>query len=236
MPTDLVSRPPYNRKLIEGLYMKFCSHCGAAVTLCIPEGDSIPRFVCGKCAAIHYENPKLIVGCIPEWNDRILLCRRAIEPRHGLWTVPAGFMENGETTTDGAMRETMEEANARVDILGLYAVYNIPHINQVYMLFRARLLDLDYHAGAETLETRLFEEHEVPWSELAFATVRNTLTRYFVDRKAGMFPFHMGTIEPMNASAPNLMPAPDRSFATENVTEYRESENGNAGPAGGCKP
>ena len=135
------------------------------------------------------------MGCIPEWEDRILLCKRAIEPRYGLWTVPAGFMENGETTFQGAARETLEEANARVDVGPLYAVYNIPHINQVYMLFRARLLDTDFSAGAETLETRLFSETEIPWDELAFATVRNTLNHYYGDRKLGEYKFHMGTIE-----------------------------------------
>jgi ADP-ribose pyrophosphatase YjhB (NUDIX family) len=186
--------------------MNFCSDCGAPVALRIPAGDNVPRYVCGACGIVHYENPKLIVGCIPEWEDRILLCRRAIEPRRGLWTVPAGFMENGETTATGAMRETQEEANARVDIVGLYAVYNIPHINQVYMLFRARLLDLDFSAGEETLEARLFREDEIPWNELAFATVRNTLTRYFADRKSGEFRVHMGTIGPMRAAAPAAAP------------------------------
>ena len=135
--------------------MKFCSQCGAAVSSRIPDGDTLPRYVCDSCHTIHYQNPKMVVGCIPEWEDKILLCRRAIEPRHGLWTVPAGFMENGETTDQGALRETLEEANARVEIGSLYALYNIPHINQVYILFRARLLDLDFKAGAETLEDRL---------------------------------------------------------------------------------
>ena len=123
--------------------------------------------------------------------------RRAIEPRYGLWTVPAGFMENGETTLQGAARETLEEANARVEIDSLYALYNIPHISQVYLLFRARLLDLDFSPGEETLELRLFTETEVPWNEIAFATVRNTLKHYFEDRRKGNFPFHMGTIEPV---------------------------------------
>lgn len=175
--------------------MKFCSNCGTAVTLKIPPGDSLPRHVCDACGTIHYQNPKMIVGCIAEWENRILLCRRAIEPRHGLWTVPAGFMENGETTAQGAVRETLEEANARVEIGPLYAMYNIPHINQVYILFRARLLDLDFSAGAETLETRLFDEADVPWESIAFATVRNTLTHYYADRKAGEYRFHLGTIE-----------------------------------------
>ena len=177
--------------------MKFCSQCGARVELRIPEGDTLPRFVCGSCHTIHYQNPRMIVGCIPEWEDRILLCRRGIEPRYGLWTVPAGFMENGETTYQGAVRETLEEANARIEIGALYALYNIPHISQVYILFRARLLDLDFKAGAETLEVRLFAESEVPWDQIAFATVRNTLTRYYGDRRSGKYKFHMGTIEPL---------------------------------------
>ncbi|MEO8156468.1 MAG: NUDIX hydrolase [Betaproteobacteria bacterium] len=177
--------------------MEYCSACGARVEQRVPPGDTLPRDVCASCGIVHYENPKMIVGCIPEWENRILLCRRAIEPRHGLWTVPAGFMENQETTAEGAMRETLEEANARVEILGLYALFNIPHINQVYMLFRARLLDADFSAGAETLETRLFAEDEIPWDEIAFITVRRTLRHYFDDRRAGEFRFHMGTIDPM---------------------------------------
>jgi ADP-ribose pyrophosphatase YjhB (NUDIX family) len=177
--------------------MNFCSACGAQVEHRVPPGDSFPRHICTKCGIIHYENPKMVVGCIPEWENRILLCRRAIEPRHGLWTVPAGFMENGETTAEGALRETLEEANAKVEMLGLYALFNIPHINQVYMLFRARLLDLDFSAGAETLETKLFEEEEIPWDQIAFVTVRRTLKHYFNDRRAGEFRFHIGTIEPM---------------------------------------
>jgi ADP-ribose pyrophosphatase YjhB (NUDIX family) len=175
--------------------MNFCSNCAAPVSLKVPVGDTLPRYVCDACNTVHYQNPRMVVGCIPEWEDRILLCRRAIEPRYGLWTVPAGFMENGETTLQGAARETLEEANARVDIVQLYALYNIPHINQVYMLFRAKLLDAGFSAGAETLETRLFVENEIPWEQLAFATVRNTLTHYFADRKTGEFKFHMGTIE-----------------------------------------
>jgi ADP-ribose pyrophosphatase YjhB (NUDIX family) len=181
--------------------MKFCSDCGALVSSKVPAGDNRPRWVCDACGTIHYQNPKLVVGCIPEWEDRILLCRRAIEPRHGFWTVPAGFMENGETTVAGAARETLEEANARVDNLTLYAVYNIPHIDQVYMLFRAQLLDLDFHPGDETLETRLVREDEVPWDQLAFVTVRNTLRHYYADRQRGEYRVHMGTIEPMGHPA-----------------------------------
>ncbi|HEV7802061.1 MAG TPA: NUDIX hydrolase [Burkholderiales bacterium] len=182
--------------------MNFCSNCGAPVTLKVPPGDSLPRHVCDACNTIHYRNPNIIVGCIPEWEDKILLCRRSIEPRYGLWTVPAGFMENGETTFNGAARETLEEANARVEVGPLYALYNIPHINQVYILFRARMLDLEFSAGAETLETRLFTELEIPWDELAFATVRNTLRHYYADRSKGSFGFHMGTIERPPAGSP----------------------------------
>lgn len=177
--------------------MKFCSNCGAGVSRRVPPGDTLPRFVCDSCHAIHYQNPRMVVGCIPEWEDRILLCRRGIEPRHGLWTVPAGYMENGETTAQGAERETIEEANARIEMGPLYALYNIPHINQVYLLFRARLLDTDVRAGTETLDVRLMTESEIPWDEIAFASVRHTLMQYYRDRRAGHFPFHMGTIEPV---------------------------------------
>ena len=173
--------------------MKFCSNCGAPVALKVPPGDNLPRHVCDACETIHYQNPRMVVGCIAEWEDRILLCRRAIEPRHGLWTVPAGYMENGETTVEGAARETLEEANARVEVGPLYALFNIPHISQVYMLFRARMLDTDFSAGAETLEARLFAEGEIPWDEIAFATVRQTLNHYFNDRRRGEYKFHMTT-------------------------------------------
>ena len=179
--------------------MNFCSECGARVSLRIPDGDSLQRHVCDACSTIHYENPKMVVGCIAEWEDRILICRRAIEPRYGLWTVPAGFMENGETTAQGASRETLEEANARVEIKQLFALYNIPHINQVYMLFRAQLLDLDFSPGTESLEVKLATQAEVPWDQLAFPTVRNTLTHYYDDRAKGHFGFHMGTIERMKS-------------------------------------
>ncbi|MBC7779469.1 MAG: NUDIX hydrolase [Proteobacteria bacterium] len=188
--------------------MNFCSHCSARVSVKVPAGDSLPRYVCDACGTIHYQNPKLVVGCIPQWEERILLCRRAIEPRRGLWTVPAGFMENGETTMAGAARETFEEARARVDMLQLFALYNIPHISQVYVLFRAALRDLDFSAGEESLEVRLFTEEEVPWEEIAFATVRHTLRHYFDDRRRGHFEMHVGTIEPPVPAAPPVPRAP----------------------------
>ncbi|MCA1979181.1 MAG: NUDIX hydrolase [Thiobacillus sp.] len=174
--------------------MNFCSECGSAVVLRVPDGDHLPRHVCPDCGTIHYQNPKMVVGCIPEWEDKVLLCRRAIEPRYGLWTLPAGFMENGETTREGAARETWEEAGARIEIGGLYTLFNLPHINQVYLMFRARLLDLDFQPGIESLEAKLFSEAEVPWDEIAFRTVRQTLELYFSDRRAGGFDFHFGDI------------------------------------------
>jgi ADP-ribose pyrophosphatase YjhB (NUDIX family) len=174
--------------------MKFCSTCGAPVAYTIPQGDSLPRHVCSACNSIHYQNPRIVVGCIPEWQDKILLCRRAIEPRYGLWTLPAGFLENGETLQEGAARETIEEARAKVEIGELFTVYNLPRVNQVYMLFRARLVAPEFSAGVESLDARLFSETEVPWNELAFATIRGTLTHYYEDRKASAFRFHIGTI------------------------------------------
>jgi ADP-ribose pyrophosphatase YjhB (NUDIX family) len=183
--------------------IRFCSRCGHGVTLRVPPGDHLPRHVCDACGTVHYENPKMVVGCIAEWDDaRILLCRRAIEPRRGLWTVPAGFMENGETSAQGAARETLEEANARVEVIGLYALYDIPYIHQAYLLFRARLLDLDFHPGEESLETVLVAEADIPWDTLAFATVRRTLQRYFADRAHGEYRFHTGVIEPTPGVAP----------------------------------
>lgn len=179
------------------LEVKFCSACGAPVELRQPPDDNRLRHVCTTCGVIHYQNPKLVIGAIPEWRDgRILLCRRAIEPRHGLWTLPAGFMENGETTTEAAIRETLEEANARIAIGELYSMYNLPYINQVHLLFRARLLDTDFFPGAESLEVQLFDESEIPWGELAFRPVRFTLEHYFADRKAGHFSFHAGDLMP----------------------------------------
>ena len=175
--------------------MNFCSECGNAVEVSIPEGDNRPRHVCPSCGAVHYQNPKVVVGCIPVWKDRVLLCRRAIEPRYGLWTVPAGFMENGETSQQGAARETLEEACARVDVEGLYTLFNLPYINQVYLLYRSRLLDLDFAAGEESLEVALFREQEIPWEALAFPVIRESLRLFFADLPQGRFPLRGGTIE-----------------------------------------
>ncbi len=174
--------------------MNFCSHCGTPVRVEVPAGDNRPRHVCPGCGAIHYHNPKMVVGCIPEWEDKILLCRRAIEPKYGLWTLPAGFMENGETTAEGAARETLEAAGARVDLLGLYSMISLPDINQVYLVFRAKLLHMDFAPGEESLEAALFGEQEIPWDDLAFRTIQRTLMHYYADRKKGEYPMHMGEI------------------------------------------
>jgi len=181
--------------------MKYCSNCSASVVLMIPEGDSLPRYVCNTCNIIHYQNPKMVVGCIPEWEDKILLCKRAIEPRKGWWTLPAGFMENNETLAQAAARETLEEANARVEIGDLYAVYSLPHISQVYSIFRAKLLDLDFKPGIESLEVKLVSEQEIPWEEMAFRVIHDPLRQYFKERSQGKFGLHVGVInKTMNAS------------------------------------
>lgn len=174
--------------------MKYCSNCGAKVALRIPKGDDRERYVCDECGIIHYQNPKVVVGCIPEYGDQILLCKRSIEPRYGFWTVPAGFLENGETVSDGAKREVLEEAKARVEILGLYTVFDLTDINQVYLLFRSRLLDLDFGAGEESLEVKLYMEDDIPWDEIAFMPIKESLRLYFKDRENDRFPLHMGRI------------------------------------------
>ena len=176
--------------------MNFCSNCGSGeIALRVPDGDTLPRFVCAACDAVHYQNPKVVVGCLPEHGDQVLLCKRAIEPRHGKWTLPAGFLENGESLGTGAARETLEEANARVEVGDLYTVISLPYINQVYVMFRARLTDLRFGPGPESLEVRLFREEDVPWEELAFRTITRTLRTYFLDRRLGAFATHVSTIE-----------------------------------------
>lgn len=177
--------------------MKFCSQCGANVSLRVPSGDSRPRFVCDQCQTVHYQNPRIVAGCLPVWEGRILLCRRAIQPRQGFWTLPAGFMENGETLEQAAARETLEEANARVHGLQLYTVFDLPHISQVYIFFRAELADLDFSAGEESLEVQLFEESDIPWGELAFPTVGRTLEYFLADRVLQKYPIRNEGILPM---------------------------------------
>ncbi|HXF94367.1 MAG TPA: NUDIX hydrolase [Nitrospiraceae bacterium] len=176
--------------------MKFCSQCGAPVIRKVPPGDNLPRFVCEACQAIHYQNPKIVAGCIPEWNGSILLCRRAIEPRSGLWTFPAGFMEIGESAEQAALRETLEEAHADVEIASLYAVFSLPHISQVYMVFRGLMRSPDFKAGAESLEVQLFAPETIPWGLLAFPVIQETLARYVRDLEQGCFMLHVGSVMP----------------------------------------
>ncbi len=161
--------------------MRFCSLCGGSVEWKIPLGDNRERYVCQACEYIHYENPKVIVGCLPYWNDQVLLCKRAIPPREGWWTIPAGFLENGETVEEGALRETQEEANADVEIIRLFSFASIPRINQVYMIFLAHLKNINFSAGPESLEVKLFRPSEVVWETLAFPSVTLSLERYFAD-------------------------------------------------------
>ncbi|MCO5171821.1 MAG: NUDIX hydrolase [Planctomycetes bacterium] len=162
--------------------MKFCSTCGAPVEVRVPPGDDRPRHVCSGCGEVHYVNPRVVVGSVCAWEERLLLCRRAIEPRRGLWTLPAGFLEQGETTAEGARREAWEEARARIDVRDVLAVYDLPHISQVQVFFRAPLLAPDVEAGPESLEVGLFAWDAVPWDDLAFPTVRWALRHYHATR------------------------------------------------------
>ncbi|MFP3518554.1 NUDIX hydrolase [Pseudomonas sp. SIMBA_077] len=182
--------------------MKFCSQCGNSVSQRIPEGDSRLRYVCDHCHTIHYQNPNIVAGCLPTWGTQVLLCRRAIEPRKGYWTLPAGFMENGETVEQAARRETHEEACAQVQQLAIYTLIDVPHINQVHIFYRAQLQSLDFAAGEESLEVRLFDEADIPWSELAFRTVSRTLECFFSDRQTQSYPVRSEAVPPL----PELLP------------------------------
>ena len=167
--------------------MNVCSQCGASVARKVPEGDNRERFVCDACDTVHYQNPRIVTGCLATWEDRVLLARRAIEPRAGYWTLPAGFLENGETPAAGAARETLEEAVAEVEIIDLYTMFSLPHISQVYCFYRATLPEPRFAAGTESTDVRLFAEHEIPWEELAFPVIRDTLKYFFEDRARGHF-------------------------------------------------
>jgi ADP-ribose pyrophosphatase YjhB (NUDIX family) len=177
-----------------GEILNFCSLCGSGLVEKRPRDDDRHRHVCSECGTVHYQNPKIVTGCLPVWQDSVLLCRRAIEPRSGYWTVPAGFMELDETVQQGAIRETWEEARARVELLAPYSMFNLVHVNQLYIIFRARLKDLDFRPGPESTEVRLFTEREIPWDDLAFQTVRYTLEFFFADQPGGRFPLRTGTI------------------------------------------
>ena len=166
--------------------MKYCPNCASNLTVKIPVDDSRERYVCEACGSIHYQNPRNVVGTIPVYGEQVLLCRRAITPRHGYWTLPAGFMELGESTSHGAARETLEEAGAIVEIGPLYSLLNVPHAEQVHLFYLATMTSPQFAAGEESLEVALFHEHEIPWDELAFPTVKQTLTWFFADRAAGV--------------------------------------------------
>ena len=170
--------------------MKFCSDCGSAVSLQIPEGDDRQRHVCDGCGAIHYLNPRVIVGCLVTSGDKVLLCRRAIEPQINLWTLPGGFMENGETLAEGAARETFEEAAAKAVNLQLYRMFDVAHIDQVYVMFRGEL-EGGFAPGIESFEVKLFDEKDIPWDQIAFPVMTDTLVEYFEDRKSGVFPVRL---------------------------------------------
>ncbi|MEF7617371.1 NUDIX hydrolase [Aquincola sp. MAHUQ-54] len=174
--------------------IKHCRACGNAVAYRIPADDNRERAVCPACGTIHYENPLNVVGTVPWWDDQVLLCKRNIEPRYGFWTLPAGFMELGETTAQGAARETDEEAGAHIEMGPLFSVMNVMRVGQVHMYYLARLLDTEFDPGPESIEARLFREDEIPWDEIAFRTVRETLRRYFDDRRAGRFGVHTADI------------------------------------------
>ncbi len=170
--------------------MKYCSDCGAAVEHKIPPGDHLPRAVCPACRTVHYHNPKVIVGCIPEWGEQILMCKRAIEPRLGLWTFPAGFLEQHESSGQGAAREALEESRAIVTIGELFVVINVPYVSQVYMVHRAKLTAPQFGPTSESSEVVLMREDEIPWERIAFPTIWHSLKFFYADRKAGCENFH----------------------------------------------
>jgi ADP-ribose pyrophosphatase YjhB (NUDIX family) len=180
--------------LARGRSFRHCRACGSPVEYRVPPGDNAERAVCTVCATVHYENPLNVVGAIPVWGDQVLLCRRAIEPRYGLWTLPAGFLELGETLEQGAIRETLEEAGARVQLQGLYSVLSVVRVGQVHLFYRAELLDIDFSPGEESLEVALFREAEIPWDELAFRTVSQTLRWFFDDHRRSQFGLHCADI------------------------------------------
>lgn len=169
---------------------KFCSQCGTAITRLIPPDDNRMRDVCDSCGAVHYQNPRNVVGVLAIWEDKVLLCRRAIEPRFNKWTLPAGFMELGETTAQGAMRETQEEAGAQIELGPLYTVIDVPYAEQVHFFYLAKAVSPDLFPGPESLEAGFFKLSDIPWTDLSFRTVITTLEHYMEDVKKGQFPVH----------------------------------------------
>lgn len=180
--------------MLHGRSFKHCKACGGPVEYRVPADDNRDRATCTLCGHVHYENPLNVVGTVPVWGQQVLLCRRNIEPRYGLWTLPAGFMELGETTAEGAVRETVEEAGARIELQELFTLINVARVGQVHLFYRARLQDTHFDPGPESIEARLFHEHEIPWDEIAFRTTRETLRMYFADCKHGRFELHVADI------------------------------------------
>lgn len=174
--------------------MKYCSECGGRIARRTPYGDRVPRYVCDSCQTIHYQNPRVIVGCIAEWRGRILLCRRAIQPRYGYWTIPAGFLENEESSVDGAIRETWEETGTQIEIDGLYSVFDVTEVHQVYLIYRAHLLSPWFNPGSESLEVRLLRPDEIPWDRLSYPAVKRILERYIEERETGCFGIYVGSL------------------------------------------
>ena len=207
----MTQSPARNARERQALYnhhpgQSFCSHCGAPTRRAIPEGDARERVMCTQCNAVHYRNPRIVIGTVPVWGDerepkslQVLLCKRAIEPRYGWWTLPAGFLENEEPLTVGAAREAHEEANATLDVGDLFSVIDVPAVHQVHMFYRARLVSLAFSAGEESLDVGLFKLSEIPWDEIAFPTVKTTLKRFVEDVElvaaGGRFGLHMKTLE-----------------------------------------
>lgn len=174
--------------------MKFCSNCGHGITFAIPEGDNRERFLCSNCGMIHYQNPRLVVGCIPQWQGQVLLCLRDIEPQRNKWTLPAGYLENGESVRDGARRETREETLAEVTQLEPFYMGDLVPVNQLYLMFRCELVRPEFGITAESKEVRLFHEEEIPWDNIAFTVIKETLKQYFADRAAGQFTFRNNVV------------------------------------------
>lgn len=184
------------------MHIHYCTQCGGPVERRIPEGDDRSRHVCPACGAVHYLNPKVVVGCIPEYDNRILICRRNIEPRRGKWTLPAGFLENGESLREGALRETYEESRARVEIIAPFRLYDLVFVNQLYLMFRARMLSPVFGPTHESSEVRLVKENEIPWSDIAFTVIDETLRHYFMHRATGTFEFLSLELKEQRISGP----------------------------------
>ncbi|GAB6146299.1 NUDIX hydrolase [Desulfocicer niacini] len=177
--------------------INFCSSCGGTMEQAIPEDDEHVRAICTRCGFIHYLNPKMVVGCIPQWGEQVLMCRRNIEPGKGKWTLPAGYLENGETVEEGAARETLEETRARVNITGPCRLFNIPHVNQMYLMFRAELLSKEFGPTSESTHVALFSKENIPWDNIAFSVIRKTLEDFFEDRSQPPGSFKIKTILPV---------------------------------------